>query len=394
MTSVVFLSAARTAIGSFGGSLKDTSAVELGSVAARAAIERSAVMPTDIGLTVFGNVIQGESLDPYLSRVVSVRAGVPKAAPAMAVNRLCGSGLQAIVSAAQSVRLGDTDVALAGGAESMSNGGMVIKGLRWGHKLGATETVDLMQSALQDPFGHGAMGITAENVAERYGVSRQDQDAFALESQTRAAQAIASGLFVDQIEPVNIKTRKGNLVFEQDEHPRQTTPEQLASLRSVFKKDGTVTAGNASGINDGAAALILASESYAEAKNLEPLGILRSYGHAGVEPDEMGVGPIPASRQALERAGLQTSDLSVVESNEAFAAQAVHVTRELGLDPAIVNPNGGAIALGHPVGATGAIITTKCLYELRRRGGRYGLITMCIGGGQGIAVVVENIAVP
>lgn len=394
MTSVVFLSAARTAIGSFGGSLKDTSAVELGSVAARAAIERSAVMPTDIGLTVFGNVIQGESLDPYLSRVVSVRAGVPKAAPAMAVNRLCGSGLQAIVSAAQSVRLGDTGVALAGGAESMSNGGMVIKGLRWGHKLGATETVDLMQSALQDPFGHGAMGITAENVAERYGVSRQDQDAFALESQTRAAQAIASGLFVDQIEPVNIKTRKGNLVFEQDEHPRQTTPEQLASLRSVFKKDGTVTAGNASGINDGAAALILASESYAEAKNLEPLGILRSYGHAGVEPDEMGVGPIPASRQALERAGLQTSDLSVVESNEAFAAQAVHVTRELGLDPAIVNPNGGAIALGHPVGATGAIITTKCLYELRRRGGRYGLITMCIGGGQGIAVVVENIAVP
>ena len=394
MTSVVFLSAARTAIGSFGGSLKDTSAVELGSVAARAAIERSAVMPTDIGLTVFGNVIQGESLDPYLSRVVSVRAGVPKAAPAMAVNRLCGSGLQAIVSAAQSVRLGDTDVALAGGAESMSNGGMVIKGLRWGHKLGATETVDLMQSALQDPFGHGAMGITAENVAERYGVSRQDQDAFALESQTRAAQASASGLFVDQIEPVNIKTRKGNLVFEQDEHPRQTTPEQLASLRSVFKKDGTVTAGNASGINDGAAALILASESYAEAKNLEPLGILRSYGHAGVEPDEMGVGPIPASRQALERAGLQTSDLSVVESNEAFAAQAVHVTRELGLDPAIVNPNGGAIALGHPVGATGAIITTKCLYELRRRGGRYGLITMCIGGGQGIAVVVENIAVP
>ncbi len=394
MTSVVFLSAARTAIGSFGGSLKDTSAVELGSVAARAAIERSAVTPTDIGLTVFGNVIQGESLDPYLSRVVSVRAGVPKAAPAMAVNRLCGSGLQAIVSAAQSVRLGDTDVALAGGAESMSNGGMVIKGLRWGHKLGATETVDLMQSALQDPFGHGAMGITAENVAERYGVSRQDQDAFALESQTRAAQAIASGLFVDQIEPVNIKTRKGNLVFEQDEHPRQTTPEQLASLRSVFKKDGTVTAGNASGINDGAAALILASESYAEAKNLEPLGILRSYGHAGVEPDEMGVGPIPASRQALERAGLQTSDLSVVESNEAFAAQAVHVTRELGLDPAIVNPNGGAIALGHPVGATGAIITTKCLYELRRRGGRYGLITMCIGGGQGIAVVVENIAVP
>jgi len=234
MTSVVFLSAARTAIGSFGGSLKDTSAVELGSVAARAAIERSAVTPTDIGLTVFGNVIQGESLDPYLSRVVSVRAGVPKAAPAMAVNRLCGSGLQAIVSAAQSVRLGDTDVALAGGAESMSNGGMVIKGLRWGHKLGATETVDLMQSALQDPFGHGAMGITAENVAERYGVSRQDQDAFALESQTRAAQAIASGLFVDQIEPVNIKTRKGNLVFEQDEHPRQTTPEQLASLRSVF----------------------------------------------------------------------------------------------------------------------------------------------------------------
>ena len=394
MTSVVFLSAARTAIGSFGGSLKDTSAVELGSVAARAAIERSAVMPTDIGLTVFGNVIQGESLDPYLSRVVSVRAGVPKAAPAMAVNRLCGSGLQAIVSAAQSVRLGDTGVALAGGAESMSNGGMVIKGLRWGHKLGATETVDLMQSALQDPFGHGAMGITAENVAERYGVSRQDQDAFALESQTRAAQAIASGLFVDQIEPVNIKTRKGNLVFEQDEHPRQTTPEQLASLRSVFKKDGTVTAGNASGINDGAAALILASESYAEAKNLEPLGILRSYGHAGVEPDEMGVGPIPASRQALERAGLQTSDLSVVESNEAFAAQAVHVTRELGLDPAIVNPNGGAIALGHPVGATGAIITTKCLYELRRRGGRYGLITMCIGGGQGIAVVVENIAIP
>ena len=272
----------------------------------------------------------------------------------------------------------------------MSNGGMVIKGLRWGHKMGGTETVDLMQAALQDPFGHGAMGVTGENVAERYNVTREDQDNFALSSQTRAATAIEAGLFADQIVPVEIQTRKGTVVFDRDEHPRATTAEKLASLRTVFKKDGTVTAGNASGINDGAAALVLASEKHAQAQGLKPLARLLSYGHAGVEPDEMGVGPIPASRRALERAGLTPSDLSVVESNEAFAAQAVHVTRDLGLDPAIVNPNGGAIALGHPVGATGAIIATKCIHELRRTGGRYGLVTMCIGGGQGIAIVVEN----
>ena len=390
MDSVVFLSAVRTAIGTFGGTLKDVSAIDLGTIAASAAIERSNIPADYVGLSVFGNVIQGEGRDPYLSRVVSVNAGVPKGAPAMAVNRLCGSGLQAIVSASQSIMLGDASVALAGGAESMSNGGMVIKGLRWGYKMGGTETVDLMQAALQDPFGHGAMGVTGENVAERYNVTREDQDNFALSSQTRAAAAIEAGLFADQIVPVEIQTRKGTVVFDQDEHPRATTAEKLASLRTVFKKDGTVTAGNASGINDGAAALVLASEKHALAQGLRPLARLLSYGHAGVEPDEMGVGPIPASRRALERAGLTPRDLSVVESNEAFAAQAVHVTRELGLDPAIVNPNGGAIALGHPVGATGAIIATKCIHELQRTGGRYGLVTMCIGGGQGIAIVVEN----
>ena len=390
MDSVVFLSAVRTAIGTFGGTLKDVSAIDLGTVAASAAIERSNVPADQVGLSVFGNVIQGEGRDPYLSRVVSVNAGVPKASPAMAVNRLCGSGLQAIVSASQSIMLGDAAVALAGGAESMSNGGMVIKGLRWGHKMGGTETVDLMQAALQDPFGHGAMGVTGENVAERYNVTREDQDNFALSSQFRAAAAIEADLFADQIVPVEIQTRKGTVIFDRDEHPRATTAEKLASLRTVFKKDGTVTAGNASGINDGAAALVLASEKHAQAYGLKPLARLLSYGHAGVEPDEMGVGPIPASRQALERAGLTPGDLSVVESNEAFAAQAVHVTRELGLDPAVVNPNGGAIALGHPVGATGAIIATKCIHELRRTGGRYGLVTMCIGGGQGIAIVVEN----
>ena len=387
---VVLLSGVRTAIGAFGGSLKDVSAIDLGTTAIREAIARSGVQADDLGLAVMGNVIHGEGRDPYLSRVAAVNAGVPKAAPAMAVNRLCGSGLQAIVSATQSLMLGDAQAAVAGGAESMSRGGMLVEGLRWGAKMGGTQTVDMMAAALQDPFGHGAMGITAENVADRYGIDRQTQDAFALESQTRAAAAIEQGRFVDQIVPVSVKTRKGEVIFDTDEHPRQTSAEALAGLRPVFKKDGSVTAGNASGINDGAAALVLATTDYAAQKGLTPGARILAYGHAGVEPDEMGVGPVPASQLALSRAGLSAEQLDVVESNEAFASQACYVTQQLGLDPAKVNPNGGAIALGHPVGATGAILMVKLLHELERINGRYGLATMCIGGGQGIAVVIER----
>ena len=389
--SVVITSAARTAIGAFGGSLKDTSAVALGTIAAREAIARSGLDPAAIGHTVIGNVIHGETRDMYISRVVSVEAGVSKHAPALTVNRLCGSGLQAIVSAAQTLMLGDCEAVLAGGAESMSNGGYLLPRLRFGARMGETGVVDMMQGALHDPFGHGLMGITAENIAERYGIDREAQDAFAVESQRRAAEAIAAGRFESQIVAVPVKVKREMVDFATDEHPRAVTLDKLAGMRPVFKAEGSVTAGNASGINDGAAALTMVAESAAARLGVTPLARVLAYGHAGVEPDEMGVGPVPAVKIALQRAGLKAADLDVIESNEAFAAQACYVSRELDLDPAKVNPNGGAIALGHPVGATGAILATKALYELQRTGGRYGLMTMCIGGGQGIAVVIENL---
>ena len=388
--SVVITSAARTAIGAFGGTLKDVSAIDLGTIAARAAIERSGLDGEAIGHSVIGNVIHGEARDMYISRVISMNAGVSRFAPALTVNRLCGSGLQAIVSAAQTLMLGDCDAVLAGGAESMSNGGYLMPRLRFGARMGETAVVDMMQGALYDPFGHGLMGITAENIAERYGIDREAQDAFALESQRRAAAAIEAGYFKDQIVPVPVTQRRETVDFMVDEHPRAVTADKLAGMRPVFKQDGSVTAGNASGINDGAAALTMVAESAVERLGVTPLARIMAYGHAAVEPDEMGVGPVPAVRIALERAGIKASDLSVIESNEAFAAQACYVSRKLDLDPAKVNPNGGAIALGHPVGATGAILATKALYELQRVQGRYGLMTMCIGGGQGIAVVIES----
>ena len=389
--SVVIASAARTAIGSFGGSLKDVSAIDLGTVATKEAIERSGMDPDAIGHTVIGNVIHGETRDMYISRVISVNAGVSTHVPALTVNRLCGSGLQAIVSAAQTVMLGDCEAVLAGGAESMSNGGYMLPRMRFGARMGESNVIDMMQGALYDPFGHGLMGITAENIASRYDISREMQDSFAVESQRRAAVAIEAGLFADQIVPVPVKDRRKTVDFDTDEHPRSVTAEGLAGMKTIFKADGSVTAGNASGINDGAAALTLVAESAADRRGATPLARIMAYGHAGVEPNEMGVGPVPAVKIALAKAGLKAADLDVIESNEAFAAQACYVSRELDLDPAKVNPNGGAIALGHPVGATGAILATKAIYELQRTGGRFGLLTMCIGGGQGIAIVIENL---
>lgn len=391
MTEVVFLSGARTPIGSFGGSLKDIPPTALGAHAAKAAIARAGIAPQDIGHTVFGNVIHTEARDMYISRIAAMEAGVPKEAPAMTVNRLCGSGLQAIISAAQIIRLGDAAIALAGGAESMSRGGYLLPQARWGQRMGVVQAVDMMLGVLNDPFGHGHMGITAENVSERYQISRGEQDAAAVESHRRAAEAVAAGRFVEQIAPVEISTRKGPVVFDTDEHFRAgSSLADMTKLRPAFKKDGTVTAGNASGINDGGAAVVLADAAVAKSRGLAPLARLVSYGFAGVDPSEMGMGPVPAVEIALKKAGLTVADLDVIESNEAFAAQACAVSKVLGLDPARVNPNGGAIALGHPVGATGAILTIKTICELRRTGGRYGLVTMCIGGGQGIAMIVER----
>ncbi|MFG1280873.1 acetyl-CoA C-acyltransferase family protein [Xanthobacter autotrophicus] len=391
-TDVVFLSGARTPIGSFGGALKDVPPTALGAHAAKAAIARAGVAPEDIGHTVFGHVIHTEPRDMYISRVAAMEAGVPKEVPAMTVNRLCGSGLQAIVNAAQLIKLGDASIALAGGAESMSRGGYLMPQLRWGQRMGNAAAVDMMVGVLTDPFGHGHMGVTAENVSERYQISREDQDAAAVESHRRAAQAVAAGVFVEQIAPVEVTTRKGPVVFDTDEHFRiDASLDGMAKLRPMFKKDGTVTAGNASGINDGGAAVVLADAAEAGRRGLAPLARLVSYALAGVDPSEMGMGPVPAVQAALTKAGLAVGDIDVIESNEAFAAQACAVSHALGFDPAKVNPNGGAIALGHPVGATGAILAIKTIYELRRSGGRYGLITMCIGGGQGIAMIVERL---
>lgn len=389
---VYIVSAARTAIGSFGGTLKDTPLSQLATTAVHAALERSGCAAERIGHVVMGNVIPTDTQDAYLARVAAMNAGIPKETPAFNVNRLCGSGLQAIISAAQSLLLGEAEVAIGGGAESMSRGPYLLPGARWGGRLGDLQAVDYMLGILHDPFHRIHMGITAENIAERHGISREAQDALAMESQLRAARAITDGHFLGQIVPVAVKTRKGTQLFEVDEHVRSDTSlEQLAAMRTAFKQGGTVTAGNASGLNDGAAAVVLATGAAVQADNLRPLARLVSYAHAGVEPELMGLGPIPATRLALKRAGLKVDDLDVIESNEAFAAQACAVAAELGFDPARVNPNGSGISLGHPVGATGAIIVTKAIHELHRVQGRYALATMCIGGGQGIAAIFERV---
>ncbi|WP_343116405.1 acetyl-CoA C-acyltransferase family protein [Ostreiculturibacter nitratireducens] len=388
---IVILSGARTAIGTFGGSLSGIAPIDLGAIAAKAALERAGVEGGRIGHVVFGHVINTEPRDMYLSRVAAMQAGVPDTTPAMNVNRLCGSGAQAIVSAVQALALRDADFALAGGAENMSRSPYALATARWGQKMGDTKAMDMMTGALSCPFGTGHMGVTAENVAKEHAITREAQDAFALESQTRAARAIAEGLFKDQIVPVEVPSRKGPVTFDTDEHPKATSVEALAGLKAVFQKDGTVTAGNASGINDGAAALVLARADAAEKAGLKPRARVLGYAHAGVRPEVMGIGPVPAVEALLARTGLKVADFDVIESNEAFAAQALAVNKGLGLDPAKVNPNGGAIALGHPVGATGAILTVKALHELERIGGSRALITMCIGGGQGIALAIERI---
>jgi len=391
MDDIVILGGARSAIGTFGGSLSGLPLSAVTTTVARAALERAGVEPGQVGTVVLGHVINTEPRDAYLSRVAAMGAGIPDTVPAMNVNRLCGSGAQAIVSAVQALALGDCDYALAAGAEAMSRAPHILPAARWGQKMGDVGAQDMMLGALTCPFGTGHMGVTAENVAAENQISRADQDAFALESQTRAARAIAEGRFKDQIVPIMVKTRKGEVAFDTDEHPKATTAEALAGLRPAFRKDGSVTAGNASGINDGAAAIVLARAEAAEAAGLKPRARVLGYAVAGVRPEVMGIGPIPAVQKLCDRLGLTVADFDVIESNEAFAAQAIAVNRGLGLDPARVNPNGGAIALGHPVGATGAIVTVKALHELERTGGRRGLITMCIGGGQGIALAIERI---
>ncbi|TWT21123.1 acetyl-CoA C-acyltransferase [Luteimonas marina] len=391
MTDVFIVSAVRTAIGAFGGALKDTPPSALGVATAKEAIARAGIPLDAIGHAVYGQVLPSEPRDAYMARIVAIESGLPVATPALTVNRLCGSGLQAIVSAAQSLLLGDCDVALAGGAESMSRTPFYLPTHRWGRKLGDAVLVDGLNEGLKDPFDKVLMGITAENIAERYGLDRDRQDAIALESHRRAAAAIAQGRFDGQIVPVTVGRHGKETQFRTDEHVRaQLSADDLAGLRPAFKPDGSVTAGNASGINDGAASVVLATGEAVARHGLKPLARLVAYAHAGVEPLYMGMGPVPATRAALARAGLGVDDLDVIESNEAFAAQCGAVSDALGLDPAKVNPNGSGIALGHPVGATGAIITVKLVHELQRSGGRYGLATMCIGGGQGIAAIFER----
>ncbi len=388
---VFIVGAMRTAIGSFGGALKDVPLATLATNALRAALEHSDVAPDQVGHVVMGNVIPTEPRDAYLGRVAAIEAGIPKETPAFNVNRLCGSGLQAIISAAQTILLGDAEIAVGAGAESMSRGPYLLPAARWGARMGDGQMLDYMTGILHDPFQAIHMGITAENVAARYGITREMQDQLAVESQKRAARAIAEGRFRSQITTVEVPTRKGPIRFEIDENVRpDVTIEQLAKMKPVFKKDGLVTPGNASGINDGAAAVVLASAEKVKALNLKPLARLVAYAHAGVEPAYMGIGPVPATRLALQRAGLKVRDLDVIEANEAFAAQACAVARELDFDSAKVNPNGSGISLGHPVGATGAIITTKAIHELQRVNGRYALAAMCIGGGQGIAAIFER----
>lgn len=389
-SDIVILSGARTAIGTFGGSLAAVPPIQLAATVTRAALDRAGVAPDRIGQVVFGHVINTEPRDMYLSRVAMLEAGIPHTTPAMNVNRLCGSGAQAIVSAAQALMLGDADFAVAGGAESMSRSPYVVPSARFGAKMGDQVMLDMMTGALTCPMGTGHMGVTAENVAAEHDITREQQDAFAMESQRRAAAAIAAGHFKDQIVPVEVKSRKGMVAFDTDEHPKDTSLEKLAGLKAVFQKGGSVTAGNASGINDGAAALVMARADAAERAGLTPRARILGYAVAGVRPEVMGIGPVPAVEALMARTGLKAGDFDVIESNEAFAAQALAVNKGLGLDPARVNPNGGAIALGHPVGATGAILMVKAIHELERTGGRTALITMCIGGGQGIAIAIRR----
>ena len=393
MSTVYLVSGVRSAVGDFGGALKDTPIASLAGAVATEALRRSGAPADAVGTVVLGQVAHTDTTDPYLARVAAVKAGIPFETPAMSVNRLCGSGLQAILTAAQSILLGDAEIALAGGAEMMSRMPYISGGMRFGARMGDTAMKDMVVGALTDPFKAIHMGITAENVAARYGISREAQDDAAFESHRRASAATRQGRFTDQILPIEVRQGRKTVTFEADEHIRHDAKrEDFASLRPAFRKeDGTVTAGNASGLNDGAAFVMLASEVALKTHGLTPLARLVSWGNAGVDPDYMGIGPVPATRLALSRAGLSVRDLDVIESNEAFAAQACAVTRTLELDPEKVNPNGSGISIGHPVGATGAINTVKLAYELARSGGRYGLVTMCIGGGQGIAAVFERV---
>jgi acetyl-CoA C-acetyltransferase len=389
---VVVASAVRTAIGTYGGSLKDAAPTALAALCVRESVSRARIAPESVGHVVFGSVIHGEARDMYLSRVAAVDGGLPVGTPCLTVNRLCGSGLQALVSAAQHILLGDCEAAVAGGAESMSRAGYLLPSARWGQRMGDAAVVDAMTAALHDPFGNGHMGVTAENIAAKYGITREQQDAFALESQHRAQRALEAGYFKTQVVPVEVKSRKGVVLYDTDEHVRRDARiEDLQKLKPVFKKDGTVTAGNASGLNDAAAAVVLMERGAAEKQGIKPMARLVAYAHAGVEPQLMGLGPIPAVRRVFEKSGLAPSDMDVIESNEAFAVQAIAVSRDLDLDPAKVNPNGGAVALGHPIGATGCILTVKALYELERAQKRHALVTMCIGGGQGIAAIFERL---
>ena len=391
MTPVYIIAATRSAIGSFGGSLKDTRPIDLGITIAKSAIIKSGLKAEALEHAVVGHVIHTEAKDQYISRAISIGSGMAESAPALTVNRLCGSGLQSLVSATQLITLGDAAAALAGGVEVMSRGGYLLPSQRWGARMGNAEAQDMMLGALHDPFDIGHMGITAENIAADFDISRDDMDQFAAESQSRAAKAQAEGLFDEQITPVEVRKGKDTVRFDRDEYIRgDTTSDTLGKLRAAFQKDGAVTAGNSSGINDGSAMLVLASEAMVEQYGLTPLAKIVSYGFGGVPPRIMGMGPVPATKMALAKSGLSISDLEVVESNEAFAAQACAVSKQLGLPSDIVNPNGGAIALGHPVGATGSIIMTKLIHELRRRSGKYGLATMCIGGGQGISVIIDS----
>ena len=390
---VVVVSAVRTAIGTFGGSLKDIPPTELAAHVVRESLTRAKVEGRDVGHVVFGHVVNTEPKDMYLSRVAAINGGCAEATPAFNVNRLCGSGLQAIVSAAQTIQLGDADIAIGGGAENMSRAPFASLNMRWGSRMGDTKMVDMMIGALHDPFQNIHMGVTAENIAAKWGISREDQDALAVESHNRAQRATEGGYFKGQITPVMLKSKKGDVAYETDEHFRPNCAlADMAKLKPVFLKDnGTVTAGNASGINDAAAAVVLMDAAAAKARGLVPMARLVAYAHAGVDPKYMGIGPVPASQAALKKAGLSVNDLDVIEANEAFAAQACAVTRDLGLDPAKVNPNGSGISLGHPIGATGAVITVKAIHELHRIQGRYALVTMCIGGGQGIAAIFERL---
>ncbi len=385
---VVVLSGVRTAVGAYGGSLKDKPPTELAAAVVREAVKRAAIKPEEVGHVVFGNVIHTDTHDMYLARVAAVNGGLPVETPAFTLNRLCGSGLQAIVSAAQLIVVGDTSVAVAGGAEVMSRGQYWVPAARWGQRLGDGQLIDSVRGGLTDPFEDCHMGVTAENVAAKWGISRQQQDELALQSHQRAAAAIKAGYFKEQILPIESKVKGKTVVFDTDEHVKpDTTLEMLAKLRPVFKGDGTVTAGNASGMNDAAAAVVLMEASLAQQRGLQPLGRLVAYAHAGVEPKYMGIGPVPAVKKALERAGLAVQDMDVIELNEAFASQALAVIRDLDLPMERTNPHGSGISLGHPVAATGCLLVVKALYELRRTGGKYALVTLCIGGGQGIAAI-------